>query len=133
MRGGKVLWDTHTHKKIQRTTFSSKTMTESSSTIKKKRRRGATARPACPHCAHADGVITKGGGTRPKYRYACRACGLSWQQLPPHLLVDDSPHTRRRRLAESVTTASRGPLACYRCGICGQRKTKGGHECAGFA
>lgn len=83
--------------------------------------------PTCPTCG-ATRTKTLGGGTYPKYRYACKSCNATWQQVP----------TRRAgagaRIDVRISTNSRRCLKPYRCSVCLQRKEKG-HKaiCPGFA
>mmetsp|Transcript_23723 Transcript_23723/g.51151 ORF Transcript_23723/g.51151 Transcript_23723/m.51151 type:complete len:429 (-) Transcript_23723:269-1555(-) len=55
---------------------------EDAKTAKRPGRRGKP-RPDCPSCSKGN-VKTLGGGTPPKYRYKCRDCAHTWQQVPPH-------------------------------------------------
>ena len=83
--------------------------------------------PPCPSCATAADTRTLGGGTYPKYRYACSACGATWQQVPPQRMGHAT------RVDIRVSTDKRRQLRPYRCSLCLQRKEKG-HKavCPGF-
>lgn len=79
-------------------------------------------KPACPTCSSLN-VMTLGGGTHGKYRYACNECDLNgtstvWQQIPPHRLQPtDSPKVKLNKNIKKR----------YRCKVCGLLKR--GHVC----
>ena len=81
-------------------------------------------KPPCPTCSSLN-VITLGGGTHGKYRYACNDCELNgttteWQQIPPHRL--DALGLNSPKINVNMKIKKR-----YRCKICGLLKR--GHVC----
>ena len=81
------------------------------------------SKPACLVCADASHVKTLGGGTAPRYRYKCLACGETWQQVPPHRVPPGGD-------ALVVTKLDQRRLRVYLCPLCQQPKRK--HVCTGF-